>query len=193
MLMSEFSTWMQEATPDRKELKVCFDRRLLSDLAQARARLDARTTAASGTLGQPSQKELRREIEELEKQIQSKLRTVAFEGLGWGAWRDLLAKHPPAADQADTFRRAVELLFMPHAVQNVGFNAETFIPAAISACCVEPGITETEAMSFLKTMPSGVVERVWSAVLEVNHAGAADPFAEVSNNGSAKVQASGRR
>jgi hypothetical protein len=131
-------------------------------------------------------------VKELAEQVRGKSRTFVFEGVGWGRWRDLLAKYPQAPDQSEAFARAVQLGFMPHAVENVGYDAETFIPAAIAASCVEPGVTVEEATAFLEKMPAGVIDRLWGAVLEVNLAGSDDPFVEavlVASSGGASPSA----
>jgi hypothetical protein len=184
--MSELSAWLDEATPERREVPVCFDRRLLSDLAKAKeALLEDTEPANEPTLGGVSAtSEARERVAELTEQIRAKTRIFVFEGLGWGPWRALMAKHPPAPDQAETFARAVQLAFMPHAVENIGYDAETFVPAAIAASCVEPGITEAEARRLLDSAPPGVLERIWTAVLEVNLAGGSDPFAGMASVGN---------
>lgn len=177
--------WLDESTPDRREVTVCFDRRLVSELVQAKSQLkEAREQDAGMLSGSDDVRELTARVSELEELIRAKSRTMAFEGIGWGPWRDLLAKHPPADDQASTFSRAVELAFMPHAVENIGYNAETFIPAAIAATCVEPGISVHQAATLLRKAPPGVIERLWTAVLESNLSGADDPFVRAASAAS---------
>ena len=174
--------WLEEATPDRREVSVCFDRRLLSELVAARAELGA--VEDTKMLGKtPERESLELRVVELEDAVRSKQRALVFEGLGWGPWRDLIAKHPPEAEQASVFAQAVQLGFMPHSLENVGYNAETFVPAAISASCVEPGISVHEASTLLRKAPPGVIERIWTAVLEVNVAGGSDPFVAPASAG----------
>lgn len=186
-------SWLEEATPDRREISVCFDRRLLSDLIAARRELEA--VEDPKMLGKtPERESLELRVLELEDAVRSKQRLLVFEGIGWGSWRDLISKHPPEAEQASVFAQAVQLGFMPHAVENVGYNAETLVPAAISASCVEPGISVHEATTLLRKAPPGVIERIWSAVLEVNVAGGADPFVAPASAGrSAAARPSAKR
>lgn len=168
--------WLEESTPDRREVTVCFDRRLVSQLVAAKAASEEARAGNAGMLGNEEYLALKDQVESLEEQVREKSRLLVFEGIGWGSWRDLVAKHPPQHDQAETFMRAVKLGFMPHAVENIAYDAEGFVPAAISASCVEPGITLPEASTMLRKAPPGVIERVWSAVLEANLAGGDDPF-----------------
>jgi hypothetical protein len=167
--------WLDESTPDRREVTVCFDRRLVSELVAAKEQL--KSFEADGMLEKPEPlRKLEARVAAIEDKVRAKSRTLVFEGIGWGKWRDLMGKFPPAPDQLDTFERAVKLGFMPHAVENIGYNAEEFIPAAIAASCAEPGISVEEASRMLRTSPPGVIERVWTAVLDVNLGGANDPF-----------------
>ena len=196
MRMAEgITAWLDEATPDRREVTVCLDRRLLSQLVTAKAELKEAQEQSEGMLGKAEPvTALEARISELEDAVRERSKTLIFDGLGWGAWRELVAKHPPADDQAEVFARAVGLAFMPHAVENVGYNAETLVPAAISASCSDPGISVHEADTLLRKAPPGVIERIWTAVLEVNLGGNTDPFvAAVSGNGSGTAHLSPKR
>lgn len=179
------SSWLAEATPDRREVAVCLDRRLVSKLVALQKAVESKKT----TIGDSAEE--RRELAEVEAKVAEKTHVLVFEGLGWGPWRELLAQYPPQKDQIETFQRAVRLAFMPHALENLGFDAETFVPAAIAASSVDPKISVDEAADLLAKAPPGVIDRIWSAVLEVNLAGADDPF--VPGAGSAGARPSVRR
>jgi len=167
--------WLDESTPDRREVVVCFDRRLVSELVKAKAELEDARSLNAGMLGD-NLTAYTAAVADLEEAVRAKSRTLVFEGVGWGRWRDIISKNPPVEDQASTFSRAVQLGFMPHAVENITYNAETFVPAALAASCTDPGMTVHEATTLLRKAPPGVIERLWAAVLEVNLAGASDPF-----------------
>jgi hypothetical protein len=178
--------WLSEATPERREVKVCFDRRLLSQLNSAQDELtkypprgikdDSELDRVLGDDSYAEREAAEELVHDLEEQVKAKTRTLVFEGVGWGIWRELIASNPPQEDQDAVFKRAVQLAYMPHALINIGFNAETFVPAAIVASCVEPGLTSSQAKSLLEKSPPGVLERIWTAVLEVNTGGGSDPF-----------------
>jgi hypothetical protein len=186
--------WLEESTPERREVQVCFDRALLSRLEAARKQLDAISLGqVEKMLGGSDEDEAKAHVSDIEEQIRAKTRTLVFEGLGWGKWRALLSEHPPTDDQADVFKRAVDLGYLPHSIINIGFNAETFVPAAISASCTSPGISMHEAETLLRKAPPGVLERVWTAVLEVNTAGGDDPFVVSPNGVSVGAPATAKR
>ena len=183
---------MQEATPDRREVRICLDRRLVSRQIQLRKTIARRAEEQGKTLGHSVDE--RQELAEVEALIEAKTRTLVFEGLGWGRWRDLMAKHPPAKDQAETFERAIKLAFMPENVGSMAFNAETFVPAAVAASAVEPPVSVEEVVELLHRGPPGVIDRIWAAVLEVNLAGSDDPFVgEVASDGARPSAKKSRR
>lgn len=194
--MNEVDRWLEQATPDRRVVNVCLDRALVSRLLVARkelADLEVETVGVAGTkmLGNDRASELTATIAELEGAYQAASKAMVFEGLGWGPWRELVSEHPPAREQADVFAQAVAFGFMPHSIENIGWNAETFVPAAIAASCVDPDLSVAQAATILRKAPPGVLDRIWTAVLEVNWAGADDPFVPaLSANGSAGVSPS---
>lgn len=170
--------WLEEATPDRETVGVCFDRALLARLREAQDELAEARKAADGVLGSDEVTRLRAEVDALEAEVRDKTRTFTFESIGWGRWRSLLADHPPESDQDGVFRRAVDLSLLPLSLRDLSFNETTFIPAAIAASCSEPSdLTPKAAMQMIETLPTGVIGRIWSAVLKVNHEGQDDPFA----------------
>lgn len=179
------AAWLAEATPDRREVGVCLDRALLSRLQVAEARLgevqkapkppEGKRMLAEGRERLENEASLQAEVDQLRAEVKAKTRTLVFEGIGWGAWRDLMAKHPPDPEQAEVFEKAVRLAYVPFSLRALAFNAQTFWPAAISASC--PELTEDQAATLLELVPAGVFDRIQAAVLAVNGGGAADPFA----------------
>lgn len=100
-----------------------------------------------------------------------------FESIGWGRWRDLVAKHPPRPDAAAIFEQALEMKILPRGFEQLETDETTFVPAVLVATCVEPGIASTgEAMKLLESVPTGIVSRIWDGILKVNHGGMSDPF-----------------
>ena len=66
-----FAEWLEDATPDRREVAVCLDRRLVSELVGARKHLEELRTANDGMLGKPTAGYEAR-VAELEERIREK-------------------------------------------------------------------------------------------------------------------------
>lgn len=178
---ADVDEWLEGATPDHREVGVCLDRALISrqveieeklaDLAQVKG-----ATLAEGGDRKQTEAALQAELDQLLAEIKSKTRTLIFRGIGWGPWRDLQAKHSPDPAQAETFEKAVQFAWMPHALRTLTFNASTFWPAAMAASCDE--LTPAQARKLIELLPVGVVDRITNALLAVNMGGDADPFAQ---------------
>jgi hypothetical protein len=168
--------WLEEATPREAEVPVCLDGKLVSRLKSAKARL---VTGAIQMLGDEEQLGLKAEIEQLEAEVRENTRVFVFKSLGWGQQRDLIAKHPPQADQAEAFERVVELNLLPRDAidfSQLETNRATLVPAMLAATCVKPGMTPAQALELIEVCPTGVMSRIWDAVVDLNNAGRDDPF-----------------
>ncbi|GAB3376213.1 hypothetical protein [Amycolatopsis echigonensis] len=74
--------------------------------------------------------QLAAEIKELEAEIAEHSLQVRMRGLKHGPWVELMAAHPPRADNA--------------ADANMGVNVESFVPALIRAEMVEPEMSDAQ-------------------------------------------------
>ena len=92
-------------------------------------------------------------LDELEADIAASEFTFTFQALPRGEYIALVAKHPPQADDKDS---------------GLPFHAETFTPALLAACAVEPAMTVDEADQVLGALSAGQFDKVWTAVVAVN-------------------------
>lgn len=146
-MTDDFEEWKKEATPHHESVPLCFDRELLAELEEAEA---ARAEYA-GMLQAPA--ELQERIADLSKEVEKKTRVLTFRSIGRRKWRELLAEHPPTKQQG---------------ALGADHNPETFPPAAMAATCSEPGLSLEQATWIFEELPTGVVDRVWAAVLGAN-------------------------
>lgn len=163
-----FSSWQQEHSPDRKEVRVCFNRELLYEFEQAHTELARLKESDEGMLDVAdavTAAELR--VEDLKEQIRAAQKTLVFESIGTKPWRDLLSEHPPIGEH----RNVVTILGLP-----LDYNPDSFVPIAISKTCVEPEISLEQAEWFCSSFPVSEVDRVFGAVLTCNNTGLDRPF-----------------
>lgn len=147
--MSDVNSWLKEATPHRKTVKVCFDRNLIAEWDKASEELQE---AKKGMLEPP--KEMKKRVDELAVKVAKATREFVFQSIGNGPWRRLVAEHPPTKEQ----RRDLSLDHDP----------ETFLPAVMVATCVSPQLTLEQAEQILETQPLAVIDRLWAGILEAN-------------------------
>lgn len=171
--MSKFNEYRQETTKDRKTIRVCFDRALLSDLEDAERELKERQTgnetAGGKMLSDAETTKLKKRVETLKSKVKEKARPFIFESIGRRRWQDLVGEHPPTDANKEEFGESID------------FNPDTFPAAAISRSCIDPGMTVEEAQWFLDEFPLNVGQRVFEAALRVNREGSRDPFVDGSD------------
>lgn len=89
--------------------------------------------------------------------------TLKLKAVGSQAYDDLLAAHPPTAEQKR---------------EGNTYNADTFAPALIAACCVEPAMSEKDAVTLWTSSEwsRGEVTELFVACVEVCSKGLDVPF-----------------
>lgn len=118
------------------------------------ARIEAEIAGhhSTGSLGGPPSELLDR-LRDLEAEIERSALVVRLRALGTRQWSDLLAEHPPKKDQAQL---------------GAQWNPETWEPAAVAACAVEPTITDEQATRMRDAIPPGEWRALVLAVLELH-------------------------
>jgi hypothetical protein len=89
--------------------------------------------------------------------------TMKFQAIGMRAYDNLVAKHPPKAEDR---------------AEGSSFNIDTFAPALIAACSVEPEITHAEAKKIWESeeWSRGDVMVLFRNAVELNNRGLDVPF-----------------
>jgi len=91
--------------------------------------------------------------------------TLKYQAIGMRAYDRLVAKHPPKPDQR---------------AEGASFDMDTFAPALISACAVEPEISLDQAKSIWDSddWSRGDVMVLFRNAVELNNRGLDIPFSE---------------
>lgn len=90
---------------------------------------------------------------------------IKFVSIGAKAYDKLVAKHPPSAEER---------------LEGQSFHVESFAPALLAACCVDPEMTEAEAKQLWNSESWSRGDRLsmYRAAVEVNNTGMDIPFSE---------------
>lgn len=133
--------------------RVLLDQTLLVEHARLDADLQRAVVEDAKHNRVPESFALSEQIRELEQTIDDAQRTFTFEGIGRGPWMDLVANHPPSpSDRRD----------------GLDFNSDTFPPAAVAKCCIDPVLTYDEALWLYTELDVAEWSRLWEAVLLAN-------------------------
>ena len=136
---------------------------LRHDLSELHAEKDAELQAMLGRHGDeishPAVVALKDEVLALEAEIDESMVSFRFRALSARDWRVLMAGHPPTKAQKTTN-------------EQVAFNGDTFWPAAIAACLVDPALSLDEVAELESTLlTSDQWESLVATCLTVNRAG----------------------
>ena len=141
------------ATPAERVVSVCVAGALIAEHQQLEHELDRAQRADTRTrLGQASAApKIAQQIEQLQERMRAQTYAFRFRAVESKVWSDLVAAHPDPAGKKI-------------------FNVETFPPAAISACCVEPdGMHDPERVAgLLKVLNPAQQDELFNGAWDVN-------------------------
>lgn len=98
--------------------------------------------------------------------------TLTFQALPRDEWRALIEAYPATDEQQNEAVQAqARQGIAPSKIQRLRWNADTFPPAAIAACCIEPAglsLSDAEAIWSSPDYNDDELQRIFSAVLAAN-------------------------
>ncbi len=121
-----------------------------NDLLVEHQRLDREANAHPGP---DRQAELAEALDALEREADEAATVFTFRALSALGWADLIAKHPPTADQVK---------------EGYDFHPETFPAAAVAASSLEPRLTAEQVERIRGTVQFSEWQKLWGATLEAN-------------------------
>ncbi|WP_405883671.1 hypothetical protein OG747_36815 [Streptomyces sp. NBC_01384] len=157
--MPDISELLEQASPREVTVQVCLAGDAGGELESLEAEL--------GELGewQPTSLAERNPAFELQERIQAARQRVReavvefkFRALGHRAYSNLLAAHPAPQDSKEPY------------------DAGTFLPAVLVACCVEPSLTPAQVYQLLDRVNDGTARMLFATALSVNEEPSPIPF-----------------
>lgn len=142
-------TWDDVETavvPRTTTVALCLDGTVQADLDDARRRL--RAAKAEDTL-QSDTAELQAAVDDLEARAEQATRRFEIHAIPHSRWRDLLTEHR-STDPAERY------------------DAATFVPAAIAACCRQFTSAEQVAKAADTALTTGQISKLFAAVRKMN-------------------------
>lgn len=152
---------LKAAEPMERTVKVCVAGDLVADYDAAVAEMERAQQASDSITGRLSARTdghetvaaLARKVRDLETAMSERTFTFRFRAVSGKRWSDLLAEHASKD-------------------KNKLFNADTFVPAVIADCCIDPeGFDDVEVVAELfDKLTAGQQSDLFEAVWEVNQA-----------------------
>lgn len=141
----DVDAWVSEYSPRTAEARLW-----RNDLLVEHQRLDREANAHPGPARQA---ELVDALEALEREADETATAFTFRALSALGWADLIAKHPPSAEQAK---------------EGYDFDPETFPAAAVAASSLEPRLSVDQVERIRGTVQFSEWQKLWGATLEAN-------------------------
>lgn len=131
------------------------------------------TEALSSLAGEDSSG-VAEQIRDLEEEMAAATVNLHLRALRSRAWSDLTAKHPPRKDHE----------------RDRAFNTDTFGPAMLAACSVDPTMSEDQAGQLIDSITQGQWDELTTVLWNLNTGGADVPKSRLA---SAILQGSTKR
>jgi hypothetical protein len=157
--MPDISALLDSATPGELAVAVCLNGAAAARLAELRAELDQLGPWLPSSLGETNPGAALAD-QNTQAHAAAEVATVEFRfrALGHHEFSDLLAAHPSASGASDLY------------------DAETFLPALLAACCISPTLIVGQVRQLLQRINHGTAEQLFGAALSVNEEPSPLPF-----------------
>lgn len=157
--MPDISELLAGASPREVTVKVC----LVGDAAAEAEALEEQLGGLGEwqptSLGEANPAfELQERVEAARQRVREAAVEFRFRALGHRAYSNLLAAHPAPEGSKEPY------------------DAGTFLPAVLAACCIEPSLTPAQVDRLLDVVNDGTARTLFAAALAVNEEPSPVPF-----------------
>ena len=157
--MPDISSLLEQASPREATVQVCLAGDVGAELEALEAELADLGEWTPTSLGQANPAfELRERIEAARQRVRDAAVEFRFRALGHRAYSNLLAAHPAPEDSKEPY------------------DAGSFLPALLAACCIEPSLTPAQVDRLLDVVNDGTARILFQMALSVNEEPSPVPF-----------------
>lgn len=157
--MPDISELLAGASPRELTVQVCLAGDAAGELEALEAELGQLGEWAPTSIAERNPAfELQERIEAARQRVREAAVEFRFRALGHRAYSNLLAAHPAPEGSKEPY------------------DAGTFLPAVLVACCVEPSLTPAQADRLLDVVNDGTARTLFAAALAVNEEPSPLPF-----------------
>lgn len=157
--MPDISELLAGASPRETTVQVCLAGDAGAELEALEEELGQLGEWHPTSLGEANPAvELQAQLEAARQRVRESAVTFRFRALGHRAYSNLLAAHPAPEGSKEPY------------------DAGTFFPAVLAACCVEPSLTAAQVDRLLDVVNDGTARTLFAAALAVNEEPSPVPF-----------------
>lgn len=157
--MPDLSALLEQASPRELTVTVCLAGDAAGELEALEEELGQLGQWQPTSLGQINPAyELQERIDAARQRVREASVDFRFRALGHRGYSDLLAAHPAPEGSKEPY------------------DAATFLPAVLAACCVEPSLTPVQVERLLDVVNDGTARVLFATALSVNEEPSPIPF-----------------
>ena len=157
--MPDISSLLEQASLRELTVKVCLAGDAAGELEALEAELGQLGEWHPTSLGEKNPAfELQERVEAARQRVREAAAEFRFRALGHRAYSNLLAAHPAQDSSKEPY------------------DAGTFLPAVLAACCIEPSLTAAQVDRLLDVVNDGTARMLFQAALSVNEEPSPIPF-----------------
>ncbi len=167
--MTSMDEILARKKPNERSVDILLDSTLKGEISALEKELSRVSRNSRRSLSDVSPDHIQTQIDALYDQALEETVTFTFRDIGRKAYDALVAEHPPTKEQKDDYKAQ-------DGPGNLGFNPETFPPALISACCVDPEISLAQATLICDTWSEGDIQELFLCAIAVCKEKTSIPF-----------------
>jgi hypothetical protein len=157
--MPDISSLLEQASPRETTVRVCLAGDVAGELEALEQELGELGEWQPTSLGEANPAyELQERIEAVRQRVREASVEFKFRALGHRGYSNLIAAHPAPEGSREPY------------------DAGTFLPAVLAACCVEPSLTPAQVDRLLDVVNDGTARALFGAALAVNEEPSPIPF-----------------
>lgn len=157
--MPDISELLAGASPREVTVKVCLAGDAAGELEQVEQELGELGEWQPTSMGETNPAyELQKRLDAARQRVREASVEFRFRALGHRAYSNLLAAHPAPEGSKEPY------------------DAGTFLPALLAACCVEPSLTSAQVERLLDVVNDGTARALFATALAVNEEPSPIPF-----------------
>jgi hypothetical protein len=161
----DFDALLAKARPPERTVHLCLREDLRAEWDQLQVELSRANQADITSLGGGGEaRQVSERIRAVEAEMDAAKAPFRFRALDPDAWKALTDAHPPREEQGER-----------------QFNADTFPPALIAACCVDPVMTPAQVGELFRMLSHGQRGELFDCAWETNVGRADVPFSVLAS------------
>lgn len=169
--LKNFASMLAEAKLPERTVPICLRGDLVADHEQAERELEQAEQKAVDSLAGSGAGQIAQRIEALEEQMREHTYDFRLRALPRAGWRALVDRHPPRRDEQNAIVDT----------DRIGVNAETFYPAIVRACLVDPVLDEAQWQTLVDSLTDRQFEDLADAAWALNRREVDVPFSRAAS------------